>query len=229
MSSINPNLKADFLNQIDELKKEFNILKVSARYDDLSDLPIDRIISLRTRIVTSIIRITGRTSEYYMKIKDINDRIDIHDYDKLKYFMGPLDALYQDIQNDYIKTLSELIHGDVFSDYLDMAEYLLNESYKDAAAVIAGSTLEEHLRKLCQKSGISTQIQVTSGLKPKKADVMNSDLVKQNIYTKSEQKQVTAWLGIRNDAAHGNYGNYTDKKVKLLIMGLRDFFIRNPT
>ena len=229
MSSINPNLKVNFLNQIDELKMEYTILKARANYDDLSDLPIDRILSLRTRIVTSIIRITGKNSEYYIKIKDINDRTDINDYDKLKYFMGPLDALYQDIQNDYIKTLSELIHGDVFSDYLDMAGYLLNESYKDAAAVIAGSTLEEHLRKLCQKSGLSTQNQVISGSKPKKADVLNSDLARQNIYTKSEQKQVTAWLGIRNDAAHGNYGKYSDEEVKLLIMGLRDFFIRNPT
>ena len=229
MSSIKPNLKAEFLNQIDELKEEFSMLKASARYNDLSDHPIDKIISLRIRIVTSITRIAGNTSEYYMKIKDIEDRTDIHDHEKLKYFIGPLDALYQDIQNDYIKTLSELIHGDVFSDYLDMADYLLNESYKDAAAVIAGSTLEEHLRKLCQKSGISTQIQGKRGLKPKKADAMNSEIAKQNIYTKSEQKQVTAWLGIRNDAAHGNYVNYSNNEVKLLIIGLRDFFIRNPT
>ena len=229
MSSINPNLKDDFLNQISELKEEFYKLKASARFNDLSDHPIDKILSLRTRIVTSIIRITGRTSEYYMKIKEINDLTNISDYLKLKYYIGPLDALYQDIQKDYIKTLSELIHGDVFSDFLDMAEYLLNEGYKDAAAVIVGSTLEEHLRKLCQKSGVSTQKQVSGGLKHKMADTMNSDLTKQNIYTKSEQKQVTAWLGIRNDAAHGNYGNYTKNEVKLLILGLRDFFIRNPS
>ncbi|KKN54193.1 hypothetical protein LCGC14_0594860 [marine sediment metagenome] len=58
---------------------------------------------------------------------------------------------------------------------------------------------------------------------------MNSDLARQNIYTKSEQKQVTAWFGIRNDAAHGNYENYSDKEVKLLILGLRDFLVRNPS
>ena len=35
-----------------------------------------------------------------------------------------------------------------------MAEYLLHEGYKDSAAVIAGSTLESHLRALCNKNGI---------------------------------------------------------------------------
>ncbi len=228
MSSINPNLKPDYLNQIEELIKEYNILKGTARYKDLSDHPIEKIMSLRTRITTSVLRITGGDSEYDRKIKEIYNRTNLNDYDKLKYFIGPLDALYQDIKNDYIKTLSELIRGDVFSDYLDMADYLLKEGYKDAAAVIAGSTLEEHLRKLCQKSNISLQIQLKGGLKPKKADTMNSDLAKHGLYTKSEQKQVTAWLGLRNDAAHGNYGNYTDTEVKFLIIGLRDFLIRNP-
>ncbi len=38
-----------------------------------------------------------------------------------------------------------------------MAEYLLKEGYKDPAAVITGSTLEEHLRKLCIKNGIDIE------------------------------------------------------------------------
>jgi hypothetical protein len=35
-----------------------------------------------------------------------------------------------------------------------MAEYLLNESYKDPAAVMTGSVLEEHIRQLCIKNSI---------------------------------------------------------------------------
>jgi hypothetical protein len=45
---------------------------------------------------------------------------------------------------------------------------------------------------------------------------------------KNDQKQVTAWAGLRNDAAHGNYGNYTDEQVKLMVAGIRDFISRNP-
>ena len=59
-----------------------------------------------------------------------------------------MEGLYKNLNADYLKFMAELIHGEIFSDYLDMAEYLLEEHYKDDAAVIAGSTLEEYLRKL---------------------------------------------------------------------------------
>jgi hypothetical protein len=38
---------------------------------------------------------------------------------------------------------------------------------------------------------------------------------------------VTAWAGLRNDAAHGNYSNYGDSEIKLMVAGIRDFISRN--
>ncbi|MFZ0592306.1 MAG: hypothetical protein WAM39_17735, partial [Bryobacteraceae bacterium] len=96
----------------------------------------------------------------------------------------------------------ELVHADVFSDFLEMADHLLEQGYKDAAAVIVGSVLEEHLRKLCQKHGLGTTI--NSGA-PKKADLINADLAGAMVYPKLDQKNVTAWLDVRNKAAHGKY------------------------
>jgi len=107
-----------------------------------------------------------------------------------------------------------------------MAEYLLEEGYKDPAAVITGSTLEEHLRKLCTKNGID--IMSSGKLRPKKADGMNSELAKQGVYSKLELKSVTAWLDLRNKAAHGKYSEYNENQVKQLIIGVRDFIVRNP-
>jgi hypothetical protein len=118
-----------------------------------------------------------------------------------------------------------LIHADLFSDSMEMADYLLSGGYKDPAAVLAGSVLEEGLRKLCQKVGIS--IQDAKG-QPKKASVMNDDLVKAKVYGKLEQKNVTAWLDLRNKAAHGDYTAYDKKQVELFIQGIRDFFVRYP-
>ena len=109
-----------------------------------------------------------------------------------------------------------------------MAEYLLEEGYKDPAAVITGSTLEEHLRKLCIKNGIDIEIMSKGKLKPKKADSLNSELAKQGVYSKLELKSVTAWLDLRNKAAHGEYSKYKENQVKQLIIGVRDFIIRNP-
>ena len=61
---------------------------------------------------------------------------------------------------------------------------------------------------------------------PKKADVMNADLVKAGLYEKLEQKNVTAWLDLRNKAAHGEYDKYTADMVAGLIFGVRGFITR---
>ena len=136
--------------------------------------------------------------------------------------VGICRALLADIRNGFLQTLEEIIHSDVFADYLEMADHLVGNGYKDAAAVIAGSTLEAHLRNLCAKFGVPTD----TGGKPKKADTINADLMKAGAYGKIDLKNVTAWLGLRNDAAHGNYGAYDDKQVSLLISSIRDFISR---
>ena len=105
-----------------------------------------------------------------------------------------------------------------------MSEYLLSEGYKDPAAVIAGSVLEEHLRKLCIRNGIAVE---TTG-KPKKADTLNSELAAKTVYSKLDQKSVTAWLDLRNKAAHGKYSEYNKEQVDLMIKSVRDFLSRNP-
>jgi hypothetical protein len=43
-----------------------------------------------------------------------------------------------------------------------------------------------------------------------------------------DQKQVTAWLGLRNDAAHARYDNYTEHQVKDMLSGITNFMVRIP-
>jgi hypothetical protein len=45
---------------------------------------------------------------------------------------------------------------------------------------------------------------------------------------KTEAKDVTAWLGRRNDAAHGHHDLFTDEQVSLMIEGVRGFISRHP-
>ena len=133
-----------------------------------------------------------------------------------------------DIKAGYLKSLEELIHADVFADFLEMAQHLANEGYKDAAAVVAGSSLEAHLRQLCQKSGIACEATSGGTTVPKKADRLNSELTAATVYSKLDQKNVTAWLDLRNKAAHGQYAEYGVQQVSLQIAGIRDFITRNP-
>lgn len=136
-----------------------------------------------------------------------------------------LAAFRSDVQNDYLKTFEELIHADVFADFLEMASELQTKGYKDAAAVIAGSVLEEHLRKLA----INERIPVAQADgRPIKASIINANLAKASTYNKLEEKAVTAWLGIRNSAAHGNYGDFDVAQVASLIADIREFMVRHP-
>ena len=179
-----------------------------------------------TRCGALIYRITGPNSPYAARLSNLGEGATEILAAKV---MGTGAALQADLKAGYLETTSELIHGEVFRDYLEMADHLLESKYKDAAAVVAGSTLEVHLRQLCQKLGIEIEVKDRKGNpRPKKADRMNADLAGASAYSKLDQKNVIAWLDLRNKAAHGKYGDYSSGQVALLNQGVRDFISRNP-
>jgi hypothetical protein len=71
-------------------------------------------------------------------------------------------------------------------------------------------------------------IPIEAGGKPKKAEALNAELAGNTVYSKLEQKNVTSWLGLRNEAAHGNYGSYDAAQVDLMMQSVRDFIARYP-
>ena len=50
-----------------------------------------------------------------------------------------------------------------------------------------------------------------------------ADLVKAGKYNVLKQKQITAWLDLRNKAAHGKWEEYTEFDVKSMLDGVRNF------
>jgi hypothetical protein len=50
---------------------------------------------------------------------------------------------------------------------------------------------------------------------------------KKGIYRKAEQKQMIAWQGLRNHAAHGEE-EFTAQEIRLMVQGVRDFISRHP-
>ena len=135
-------------------------------------------------------------------------------------------SIQNEIDGGWIFTVKKLISAEIFSDFLEMAQHLLEQGYKDPAAVMIGSVLEENLRQLCAANNIDTELEKDGSFIPKKADRLNSDLAKSEIYTKLDLKSVTAWLDIRNNAAHGKYEEYTKEQVKLMLHGVTEFLAR---
>lgn len=215
-----------FVKQIEKIEKMYETLCAKSKYDDLSDLCPEEITGIVSLVISAVNRISGSNSIYSNQLKkDLENRSSTNTLNA-RIVMGTLKALKEDISSGYLKSIGDLIYGEIFSDFLEMSSYLLDEGYKDPAAVIAGGTLEEHLRKLCNNYNIPIIITTQKGQKPKKAEQMNSDLVGKNVYSKLDQKNVTAWLDLRNKAAHAKYSEYTKEQVSTMIMGIREFISR---
>ena len=182
------------------------------------------IYEFQTRCISAIEKASGLYSIYSRRVMEI-EKSNNHPWNHVAGQIGVAQGLLYDIQNGYLKSLEEIIHGDVFSDFLEMASHLVSQGYRDAAAVMAGSTLEIHLRKLCDKNDIET---TKPNGEPKKNNLLNQELAKAGVYTKLEHKNVTASLGLRNHAAHGEYGEYNKEQVRNLIDGVRGFITRHP-
>ncbi|MDF1530025.1 MAG: hypothetical protein P1R74_12965 [Sedimenticola sp.] len=140
--------------------------------------------------------------------------------------IGMLSAIQDEVELGWLNSTRSLISADIFGDFLEMAEHLLEEKYKDPAAVLAGSALEQHLKNLALSNGVKTTYDHNGKEAPKKADVLNADLVKAGVYTKTDQKSITSWLDIRNNAAHGKFAEYNDEQVKFMLMAISEFMGR---
>jgi len=220
---MNDSLTQQYLKHIESIIRMYE----EAEHDSNRAIPDGIAYGIIARSKTTVEKITGINSHY---TKDIFAIIDdsFHTSYKVELIIGILTALKGDLADGYLTSLSELIHGETFNSYLDMAEYLLVEGYKDAAAVIAGSTMEAHLRQLCTRHGINAITTTPDGKsRPKKAAQLNQELGKV-AYSPFDQKQINTWQDLRNNAAHGNYGVYSDKQVEQFIDWLGDFIARNP-
>lgn len=217
------NAKEQLLVQINSVLESYELwdISTSGGHADGSAMETNRI---RVRLHAVVERVAPHGSAYW------NEAISIASDPEWSGNLAPrfaavLFAVRDDIEAGWLATVEELIHADTFTDFLDMAHELLEKGYKDPAAVLAGSVLESHLRGLCAKHDIAT---LSEGGQGKKAETINADLRKADVYPSSRQKQVITWQDIRNRAAHGEFDKFADQEVKLMIMGIRDFIAAYP-
>ena len=221
-----PDVSDKLISHLDKILAEFYSLQERGGKDH-SDLYTFDIQGFLTMAQAAIEQIGGSNSVYARDAKEIMDENYDYDYE-VASIAGVVKALRAGLEAGYLQGITELIHGELFADFLDMASHLLDEGYKDPAAVIAGAALETHLRQLCDKQGIQIEVNTATGIHAKKAALINADLAKASVYSKLDQKNVTAWLDLRNKAAHGKFDEYTKEQVAVMLLGIKDFIARNP-
>ena len=188
-----------------------------------NQLNLMQVSQLATRMCATIYDLTPIGNSYREKAEEVAADNIFH-WQSVPKLLGILKSLREDYVSGFLTNINELIHSEIFSDILDEAKYLLSKGYAGASAVTCGVVLEEHIRKLAEKVGIPVQ----DGATFRRAEVLNQDLAKNGVYGKPEQKSVTAWLGIRNDAAHPQESKSNDEMVRLMIEGIRNFIQRYP-
>ena len=215
--------------QIKELIARFELLKTTTRVRDWSDIAADAASDFVIGGMAAIYRASGRESPYAAQVQEAVELAKPWIQARIPCVGGGLKALLRDIESGYLDSLEELVRAEVFADFLDMAEHLLEQKYEDSAAVLVGGVLEGHLRKLCAKNNISTEWVDNRGRsRRKKVETMNTELAKAGVYSTPDQKNVTAWYGIRLDPAHGDYGKHTNEEIKVMLLGVREFVARHP-
>jgi hypothetical protein len=210
------------IGQIDQVLGEYRDLASKSSHDDYSDQPEPEVTRVAVRLASAIDRLSVAGSHYKQQLQQINSIKEYQGF-KINALVGTLSALKREYELGHFQAFAELIHADTAVSIIEMAEDLHRQGYKDAAAVIVGSLLEQHLRDLSVKN----QITVQTGGKYKKAEALNVELAAQSIYSKLDQKNVTSWLGLRNEAAHGHYATYTKEQVRLMIDSVQDFMSRH--
>jgi len=166
-------------------------------------------------------RVFGSSSVYYSEFIDCRST-GLYPSHVFSRALGVFKAAGDDYKHGFLFEMRNIVAAEVFDEFLEQAEYLLGAGYQAPAAVIAGSVLEDGLRKLCQRHGIALSA------KPK-LDTMNADLYKAGAYNLLVQKKITALADIRNNAAHGQWDQFTVRDVEDMLNAVRTFMAQHFT
>ena len=132
---------------------------------------------------------------------------------------GILKSAEDDIKSGFLKRIESMVSAEIFTDFMEMAEYLHAEGYHIPAASLAGAVLEDSLKKIC----------VAHELEVKRSDrlaTLNEKLHTSHVYNKIVWKNIDTWREIRNAADHGSFEEFTPEQVNAMVSGISDFMGR---
>jgi hypothetical protein len=191
---------------------------LGTRYSDFVNLNLVQFVDTKlfmqwhmscTSFLSTIPEKFGYSQRYAEHCKDFT-------YDSTKKGLGVLLSVKDDISSGWFQDVETLVSAEVFDDFLDMAEYLLDNGYKDPTASLIGAVLEDSLRRICKNGNIPMK---------SREDIssLNSKLAAKGVYNRLQQKQIQVWNDIRNNADHGKFEEYTEDNVRNMLEGVRNF------
>lgn len=170
---------------------------------------------------TEFLRVySGEKSAFFVHVNDINRGAPEEDIKK--HVISVLERFISYVESGLLGGISieRKAQIDVVSDFLSQATILLDEREVHPAAptVIIGAALEEFLRNWVEEIGLDLD-----GMKPC-IDTYAKVLRMAEVITRQDMKDIVAWAGLRNDAAHGEWDKVNDRsKISLMLEGVNLF------
>jgi len=159
----------------------------------------DVYFEVRTSALNLLARITSEDSFYVRELRDMKTPNPF-------VMKGILNAALVDYTQGFMADSKLLVSAEVFADFLVQAEVLLENDYKDAAAVVIRAVLEDGLWRLCN----------ANELMPSPRDGVHQlaeKLVRKNVINRLQFEEIEAKKEIGNSAAHGHFEEYTKADV----------------
>ncbi len=136
---------------------------------------------------------------------------------------GVLQAASALLRDGRLRSLLDGVRAETVAEVLDQAGVLRRANHLPAAAVLAGGALETHLHNLCVGRGLTWNGSGSISKYDGSISKARNDGVC-TVYDGTTSKQVTAWGGLRNDAAHNpTTFSASSDEVQRMIDGVRDF------
>ena len=215
----------DLTTRIDQLIEQARGVLATRKSGGYIDDSVDsgKLTGLKASVLSFVTMTYGKNHSHYTVFDTATDNSWLYNAEQAYEILL---SIKKEIDGGWVFSVKQLISAEIFADFVEMAEHLLEQGYKDPAAVMIGSVLEENLRQLCADNGIDIELEKGDKRIPKKADRLNSDLAGIELYSKLDQKAVTMWLDLRNKAAHGKYSEYSKDQVQLMAQGVLEFLAR---
>ena len=127
---------------------------------------------------------------------------------------GILVSAREELEHGMLARIEYIVAAATFDDFLDHATDYHKGNRKIEASVLASAVLEDTVKKIATKNGVTT---AGMSLEP-----LIDDLVKAGILTPVKAKRVKGFAAVRNHALHAEWDRFDIRDVGELIAGTRE-------
>jgi hypothetical protein len=130
-----------------------------------------------------------------------------------------LQSLQRDMYAGLLLSITDQARAETFDNFLDHAEFYVQQGRKNEAGVISGVVFEDSLRRVCRKQNIDE--------KDVKLDQLISQLTSNGTFTAVKAKRARVAAHVRTKASHAQWDEFEMDDVRATLTFTHEFIASN--